>query len=1129
MLNITQSQRIELLFATMQDFFASHPVSVFEAQQVIVPSHGVGVWLRYQLATQQGISARLNTDFFGTYQWGLYRRILGSDLPKNSPFARQVIQWRLFSYFLNVIGQPEQHAPAFAVLDVLFQKVIGKPNQQRLLWNMSGHIAQVFTNYVLYRPDWLVAWGNGVHLNIHDQLIKMDSATPEWLLQRYGDMEVWQQFLWQTLFSEEFKQRQSIQENFWKILATQPARRKVLPTSLTVFTVLQLPPTEFYFLKQLAQYIDVQFLHYNPSQEYWADSVDPLWLKQFSLKNPRAAAFYDSRHPLLTRMGKQARDIFALLAELSGNDEGQWLDVFPDSFPDTLLGQLQNDILYLVEPEKQFYELQPQDRSIQVHACHSPLRQLEVLREQLIDWLGADESRKPSDVVVFVPNLLDLVPLIRTVFSAQSGVFLPVHITGVAQADAEQLWQAMIGRYNLLDGRFTIEELLDWLALEATQALYQFTRDDVQRLADMLADAGFRRGFDADHLQLSTHQQDSDSRFTLQFALNRLMLGIAMPVQAVHANILPYVDVNRQDFDLIAKLAKVYQDLAQRRHLRKGQTRCLQDWLVLLRNELSTDFEHTLTTIAGKGVMEALDALQASLDLTHSSQLDLPLQFVLDEVGKILEEAPPGSIPTGKITFSRLGTLRPLPYRLIVMLNLDSGIFPARDYQSTFDLMSVMPSQRGDRSRLIDEQGAFLDGLLLAQDACWLFYNGFDVSDAHPRQPSGTLQELIEFIGGMLKPSSSGQTSESPLQQIVHAHSLEPFETVNFAAEQPRSFAGTWADVANNLQQQFSPSLWFNQALEAQPVAVYSLDRIIRQLCRPASYFLSQSRIQPIARQDLPTIFEPLNLNKLDEYHIRALHQQQADQLQTGHLQAILPVGHAAQAYWKKSQIEAEKNRKRLAQYGAQESRLTTRLLELENWQLSIIVPTQTNENSDATEPKLNIWLSQVASKHKGQRQLRYWLEHLAWQIYRNTSLSEQKQGLGQRVVVLSDKTLIYHPVQAEKARQYLLEWLNVWQQAGTQPWVLPPDLVLSDVGMQYDIELQQGFINDENKLLTEWLGETFSPHFPNHEKETCWLHRDWQLILRGQDAKAQLMDYLHQHATALYTPIKQYSQVLPQ
>ena len=53
-----------------------------------------------------------------------------------------------------------------------------------------------------------------------------------------------------------------------------------------------------------------------------------------------------------------------------------------------------------------------------------------------------------------------------------------------------------------------------------------------------------------------------------------------------------------------------------------------------------------------------------------------------------------------------------MPYRLIVMLNLDAGQFPNRDTHVPFDLMDALRQQLGDRSRLEDDQGAFLDALL---------------------------------------------------------------------------------------------------------------------------------------------------------------------------------------------------------------------------------------------------------------------------------------------------------------------------------------------------------------------------------------------------------------------------------
>lgn len=1158
MLNITQSQRIELLFASMQDFLATHPVSVFEAQQVIVPSHGVGVWLRYQLASYQGISARLNTDFFGTYQWSLYKKVMGSDIPKNAPFTRQVIQWKLFCHLLQVLKKPEDHIQDHIedrqVLAPLLATLEAHPQQQRKLWHLCALIAQVFANYVLYRSDWLDCWGQDKHLDIEVQLRQKEATTPDWLIERYGQMESWQQFLWQRLFAKQFDEYQAIRTRFWSILASKPYKQKLLPNSLTIFTVLQLPPAEFNFIRQLSQYTDIQFLHYNPSQEYWADSVDPQWLKRFALKNPHAARLFDSRHPLLTSMGKQSRDIFAQLAELSGNDanlNGQWVDLFPSYFPNTLLGQLQHDILHLVQPKPHSFCLREQDQSVQIHVCHSPLRQLEVLREELITWLNADTSRQPADVVVFVPNLPDIAPLVGHVFGG-SGFTLPVHVTGVVQPDAEQLWQAMLGYFTLLKGRFSIEDLMDWLALPDVQQCYALSLEQVGRLGEMLADAGFRRGFDALHLRATLAKEDIDTRFTLQFALNRLMLGVVMPVQALHMGVLPYADVGRQDFDLIATLARIMADLSLHRNALNEMNQPVSYWLTLLRAHFSDFFAHSNNTVGGSGVQMAFSELQRSTETAESGELNLPLQFVLDEIANILQEAPPGSIPTGKITFSRLGTLRPLPYKLVVMLNLDSGVFPARDRKNTFDLINEMQARRGDRSRQSDDEGAFLDGLLLAQQACWMFYNGFSANDTQVRQPSGILQQLIEFLDNMLMPDCSQplstshdtvntvQSAKTSLDLIIQQHSLQPFESTNFDANQPRSYADNWFSVASALQQPVTVKPWFNQSLQPNNQGVLLLSRIVADLKQPAKHFLRQSRVSSLSTHDIASTFEPLTLNKLDDYQIRSLHQQQPDSLIQGQLQSILPVGHAASAYWKKSQIEAQRNQQRLAVYGT-ESPLDEQQVQVGDFTIQALMPKpiqsmdlQSTDAKSELPTSTDFWLSQHPVKSKGQRSLQYWLEHLAWQIKRQTTQADveayhdQQRPVsthcGERIVVLSDITLIFAPVDAAQATHYLLQWLQVWQQAASKPWVLPPDLVLDkSFGLAFDQNTQKPEIKNISKLLEQWRdGKRFFGGFslPASEQIDCIQHRDWQIILRGQDAVQLCQRFMQAQAAKLYGPI---------
>lgn len=59
---------------------------------------------------------------------------------------------------------------------------------------------------------------------------------------------------------------------------------QALPKQVVLFTVLDLPPSQLSFLRRLGQYMDVLILHFNPSQEYWADTVDANWKKQYDVK-----------------------------------------------------------------------------------------------------------------------------------------------------------------------------------------------------------------------------------------------------------------------------------------------------------------------------------------------------------------------------------------------------------------------------------------------------------------------------------------------------------------------------------------------------------------------------------------------------------------------------------------------------------------------------------------------------------------------------------------------------------------------------------------------------------------------------------------------------------------------------
>ncbi|AXI03718.1 exodeoxyribonuclease V subunit gamma [Aquirhabdus parva] len=1182
MLRIVQSQRIERLFEEMLSFFADHPLGVFESRQILIPSHGVGVWLKLYLANQHGIAAQVSTDFIGAFQWELYGRLaerdpndLSQKIQQQAPLSGSIMRWKIFAYIWQVYlstftsgGSQSIDPAARTALSFLLQKLMthqvhrSSTDQQARndaevkskIWVLSAQIAQVFAGYVTYRPEWLRIWGRGGLLRLSGE------DKPDWLVERYAEMQTWQAWLWKTLFAETFERREAEVQQFWTTLQKDPTQAKKLPKSLTIFTVIQLPPAELMFIRQLAQYVDVTLLHYNPSQEYWADLVDSRWLKRRQSERALDAQGRET-HPLLTRMGKQAREVFKLLVNLSGGEfteqvQEVWKDAFVESTSlnqPTVLQQIQQHALDLSNVKD--WDFDPQDQSLAIHACHSALRQLEVLREEIIQWLGADvaksASRLPSDILVLVPDLNDVAPLIRAVFSSPSTrtfesdaeISVPIEITGLAAPEVEALWQAFAGRFMLLAGRLSCETLLDWLALTPVQQSYNLSVPQVTRIGELLVEAGFRRGFDGAHLAQTLSAADVDVRFTLRFALDRLILGMAMPVAMLYADTLPMTTLMRDDFELIAVMEQLYQDLNQHRGELTTQ-RSIAEWLSILRADLQQAFSAERDTRGWASLMQALDDMDKNTQaaLIHAGSEDgfvgLPLRFVLEELQAALTASMQSSTPTGRVTFARLGTMRPLPYRVIAVLNLDTGKFPKREQKNTFDLIGAFPSVLGDRSRTEDDLGAFLDALLLASDACWLFYNGQDVQDDQPRLPAAPVQELMDFLRDHLSPMPSSSDPEqrvSPLDQFIHQrHTLLPFEQANFDPRQPLGARGVWFEVAQQLNQQTlqsDPLVWAdlstNKVQDADAeIGMINANQLIKDLTQPARYFMAAARIGRIYLEEGLSGYEPLTLNKLDEYQLRhqfQLAKQSAQPLQATQWSAALPIGAAGKAYWQKGEREQVSIEQRLQLYGGFVNPLTERLLkvalpetdilrhsERAEVQLSIRVP---------TDQQASMWLSQSASSGRGKHLLRFWIEHLLWQVWRKTTAQEVEQGIGQRIGVYSAQTLIAQPMAMEDALKHLQDWLYVWQLAAKRPFVLPPALVVD--AFKIDKKTGEVKITALDELLQKWLtADDFNAFVPPQQNEDCALHPDWQLILQGQDPAQAFMRDFERYAEVLYAPL---------
>ncbi|WP_336938614.1 exodeoxyribonuclease V subunit gamma [Acinetobacter modestus] len=1209
-IHVIQSQRLEVLLQGVMASItqpSSSPFQVFKTQHFIVPSPAQEQWLTQKIAEQQGMTA--NYQFHQRirgFQWYAYQQVLeNKEQVRKANIPRLILKWRIHQALQPFI-QPEQNSlvqehPLYSIVqriyasaDQLQQGTEKQIKKQSMLYWVAEQVSQLFNNYMIYRghcqrgcqsnctcsSNWLSTWGQNKALNIEQLVAQTDQQTSAFSLQQTEQLEAWQRWLWQNYFHDDFVEIQSIDADFWQLLDNQQTRQKALtqlPSQVIVFTILDLPPSQLQFLRRLGQYLDVVILHYNPSQEYWADSVDPLWKKRYDLgvkeryiaKHPNAsdaeiAAFFDSfslgfnalnresRHPLLTRLGKQARDHFSLLSQLATGDEGKWVDAFVEQFPESLLGKIQSDIFYLAEPQPQQYELAPEDESIQIHVCHSSVRQLEVLKEQLLHWLSQADTtpRRPSDVLVLTPNLAELEPLIRSVFPAlahEHEVFLPVKIAGVAQLDALNAWRAVLGRLQLTQGRFTQDDFADWLNLSATQQRYGLDYTQVQRILSLLDDAGFKRGLDSEHLKQTLSDDDQDYRYSFKFALDRLALGIAVPAHVMVQDILSYALVQPSDFELIGILIQIYHQLSARRDWlvahEQGQRLPVEVWLQRIKQDVQ-EFEQA-DVVALKAIREIIQKQERMLTLasyyedteTQLRQISLPLPYIIEEIQRTLESQSAQVEPTGQITFSQVGQIRPIPYRLIVLLNLDTGKFPNRDSHIPFDLMDALRQQLGDRSRLEDDQGAFLDAILLAQEQVWLFYNGFDLNDGEVREPSSVLQGFREHLALIVKPTSREDgppLSEADLAgldalqvpaqlyPLYHLHRLQPFDPLGFVADRPVRFQDQWFKVASQIQQvKGERQAWANTAypVEQNEMIILESQQWIQDISFPARLYLKTLGVENLTAQASLDQAEPLLLDGLGKYAIRHFLQQQDDQLSPSLLQDQLPVGKVQHSAWQQSRLEQQRLLERLQQYAPAPTETTQRVWRVsKQLQIACVTPKQLTQD----------WVSLEASSARAKRFAKVWLEYLLWLALINSDAATEKR----RIVVFSDQTVICEGLSSQQAQHYLKAWLQLWHDAQQQPVVLPAALVLKPLekGKQYEwIELDSTQVlteESQKQVLKDWNDTGDFSGFDMTQNEACKLHRDWQFILQEQDATALLQYACDHYSFALYQPIFEFLRV---
>ncbi len=756
MLKVYLSNRLEVLVDELASKLRSPLDNPFDREKIAVQSAGMRSWLGLELSQRLGIFSNSRLVFPRTLVDELLKTVVGPGGGSADSFSPDVMAWSIMEILPAMIGRRE-FAPLKAYL-------VGDPRGDKE-YQLAKRIGQAFDEYILYRPKMVLDWQEG--------------ARSEWQPALFRELV-------SKLGTDHFA---SLYRRFMEASGAGRIDEGLLPARLSLFGISMLPPAHLEIFAGLPAGIEVNLFVMSPSREYFAD---------IRKKGGECEEGLREGNPLLASLGRLTRDFQVAMLESDGDKEVE-KELYRDSEHPTknILSTIQSDILDLrVRREGPVGEgdvvapvlpMDPDDKSISIHVCHSPMREVEVLKDQLLSMFD-DRSLdlRPQDVVVTAPDMKLYAPLVEAVFSGGSGDHpaIPYRVSAGGSTADNAVIDALLVLVKMVRARMTVQEVFDFLQMEPVRARFDLSLSEVEAAREWIVDSGVRWGIDRDHRE--ELGQPGFYENTWQFGLDRLMLGYALGADGskTFKGVAPFDRVEGLEAEVLGRVARfctvlfdTVDHFAASRKILQWKDALLRALERLVHANWKNAHQHQV-------VREALFKLaETCSDAGFTGEVEL--EVVRDALGENLEERKPFRGLLGGVSFCDILPVRNIPFKVVCLLGMNDGAFPRFRVAPGFDLMARNP-RSGDRSVRNDDLSMFLESILAARERLYISYVGRSVQSNREIPPSVPVSELIDVIDeGYEVDGGAGSVRESV---VVH-HPLQPFSARYYDAKIPKLFS----------------------------------------------------------------------------------------------------------------------------------------------------------------------------------------------------------------------------------------------------------------------------------------------------------------------------------------------------
>ncbi len=1023
MLNLVKSNRMEVLIKALAALVAQGPDDPFTPEWIGIQSRGMKQWISLRLADILGISAHIKFLF--------PREIIQLFLDKNQDM-QETLAVDEDTLIWSVMAQLDNAAdtPLFNDLTAYFtDDATGKKQVQ-----LASRIACVLDDYQVYRPKMLMAWEQ--------------HAGPQY---PGNPAEKWQAVLWRSIV--EKRETPSVPKQM-DVLLDAAANKKLsdLPNRICLFGLSMVPPSFTALFSALDTEVFLFLL--TPSNQFFFDIASPRQMERLALETHRtdpADSHYEITNPLLASLGRSGRQFHAGLEALPYLEPfgDLFMDPVRDEAPACMLHQLQSDILHLIDRgrggQHDPVPVAENDGSICVHACHSPMREAQVLKDLLLDAFVRNPDLAPHEVVVMMPDIEAYAPYIEAVFSLEHP--LPYGISDRRHATESSTIGAFLKILDMKGSRLEQSRVLDLLLCPAIAEKFSITHTDIQNLEQMVSQAGILWGKDMVHRQAVAGKGFLEN--TWEFGFQRLFMGYAMPrtCEMLVGSVLPCPYFEGLDADILGRFAHfchtLFYHLAELDH-KKNPSQWEAVFTGLVSGMMASD-ESSQADI--RYIIQTCENL--SYDAGHGGYTGaLSFEAIQDMlISRLDQSIAQGSFLAGGITFCNLMPMRSIPFKVVALMGMDEASFPRKVFAPGFDLMSAFP-RPGDKNIRDEDRYLFLETLLSARHRLIITYTGMGIKDNAPIPCSGVVSELADVMeqSFVFGPGYRWWFTH-PLHGFSQAYFDRTLDFFSYSQHQcciARSMYGPADGDSRAQEDQRFQDQTLENLFPQDPAAAISLAALHRFFRNPLELFCKTSLTMefPLVEEPLPDR-EPFQVSGLVRYHLGTRVLEKESDAGMNAAQAWypvvraggqLPLGNQGRLQWQ-SVVETTYPVKVLAQQHMPETRLDPLHLDivLENTRLSGPVTDLFAEDGGIIRCVAGV------GRINARRLLINWITHLA------LTLAVPETPVETRIIGRDPKgrqpgvVQKFVPVGAQ-AKTILSDLVSMYEKGLGQAWAFFPD-----------------------------------------------------------------------------------------